>query len=58
MNPILSYIIVGATILALARAAYTHLNQGSRTHRSLLTPIKIEDIEINNNSPTNAPTIN
>ena len=58
MNPILSYLIVGATILALARAAYTHLNQGSRTHRSLLTPIKIEDIEINNNSPTNAPTIN
>ena len=54
MDTMFSYVIVASIVSMLAWQAYTHLNRGKRTHRSLITPIKIDDIEVSDFNPSNS----
>ncbi len=47
MNPVFSYVIVASIVLVLAWQAYSGFNRGNRSHRSLIKPIKIDEIEVN-----------
>ena len=46
MDPLIGYAIVSSIVIVMVWQAISHLNQGRRKSESLLSALKMEDIEV------------